>query len=348
MNIRRLSSITLFVRFVGMGALAALAACSSDDASSGPSTAAKTVVVRVTAAAGGSVEDEAGHAKLVIPAGALESDTDITLAILPKSGGALVDVADFGPDGLEFLRPVTLELKADAALAGDESLVLAVEEEGTFKELPGSTYANGVAKGDIEHFSKYSVIRSGRKVGIPSECLDAYENMKGCGGDPVGTWTVADHCDPSEALNRAPGEVRDCEELTAQVIGHSDTREWTITATTIKIGAGTRTTTTIIDFPLACVPPLDGESPTCDALTPAGGMACRGRTASECRCEVTEVDADTEEPLSVTFTGSTFTASEDGPNDLPGEYCVNGDLLYLAFHKQEGRRDALHILKRKP
>ena len=138
----------------------AVVACSSDDPSSSSSSSSSsgssgqtgdTVTVRVSAAAGGSVADKDGKAKLDIPAGALEKDTDITLKLTEKSGNAVIEIADFGPDGLKFLKPATLEFKADSSLAtAGKSLAVAMEEGGTFKALTGSTYANGVAKAPVE------------------------------------------------------------------------------------------------------------------------------------------------------------------------------------------------------
>ena len=116
---------------------------------------------RITAAAGGTVADPSGRTSLVIPAGALAQDTDITLAILPKSQSAVVEISDFGPDGLKVLKPAALTIKGDATLAPSGKLALALDEGAGFKEIPGSTYANGAASGPITHFSKYSLVPAG-------------------------------------------------------------------------------------------------------------------------------------------------------------------------------------------
>jgi hypothetical protein len=135
-------------------------ACSSDD-NSGPATSTPSTT-RITAAAGGTVTDPRRNTSLVIPPGALAKDTDITLTILPKSGNAVVEISEFGPDGLTFLKPATLSIKAAASLAPvGQSLILGVKEGGEFKALPGSSYANGVGTGPLTHFSQYSFFLGG-------------------------------------------------------------------------------------------------------------------------------------------------------------------------------------------
>ena len=219
-------------------------ACSSDDSGPGGGTAASTTTVRVTAAAGGSVADPSGKTKLDIPPGALAADTDITLSILPKSGAAVVDVSEFGPDGLQFLKPVTLTIKADAALAtGDKTLALAVNEGADFKAIPGSTFANGVATASITHFSRYTVVVVDGKLVIkpPASCVEARASFTACGGDPKGSWTFAEFCVDATVKQSGDGESNNvCPENSVD-IDYTLAREVTIDATTLKIGAGKTT-----------------------------------------------------------------------------------------------------------
>ncbi len=138
-----------------------MGACSSDDPTpaGGGTTSAST---RISAAAGGTVTGPGGQTSLSIPPGALAQDTDITLAITPKSSSAVVEISDFGPDGLKFLKPATLSIKGDAALApAGKSLAVAVGEGADFKPIEGSTYANGAATASITHFSRYTLVAVG-------------------------------------------------------------------------------------------------------------------------------------------------------------------------------------------
>ena len=146
-----------------MGAASIVGACSSDDPTPAPTGGGTTSgSTRISAAAGGIVADPSGRTSLSIPPGALAKDTDITLAITPKSSSALVEISDFGPDGLTFLKPATLSIKGDAALApSGKSLAIAVGEGAEFKPIEGSTYANGAATASITHFSKYTLVAVG-------------------------------------------------------------------------------------------------------------------------------------------------------------------------------------------
>lgn len=101
----------------------------------------------------------AGDITLTIPAGALATDTEITLKVVPKYAEALVAVGQFGPDGLVFAKPATLAIKAASTLApADHTLVIGLDEGGTFTPVDGSTSQNDVVSAPIEHFTNYSVM----------------------------------------------------------------------------------------------------------------------------------------------------------------------------------------------
>jgi hypothetical protein len=329
-------------------------ACSSDETSTSSSSSSggsssgqtdDTVTVRVSAAAGGSVSDKDGKAKLDIPPGALEKDTDITLKLSEKSGAAVVEIADFGPDGLTFLKPATLELKADAALApAGKSLAVAMEEGGAFKALTGSTYATGIAKALVEHFTKFSVIVVDGVATLvdPASCQDARAQYQPCGGDPKGVWTFADFCpDPAAAAGLDPFQGK-CNGYVGGLEIVS-TRELTIDATTTTSGPGTVTLKFTGDFPASCIAEAtDGGTSDCTTFSNGGGTVCTDQGGGQCRCETTEVkqeEAGTPEPY--TTNGSNWTGSENS-----GTYCVSGDVLYYR-ENTDSSLPLLYVLKRK-
>lgn len=328
-------------------------ACSSDETSTSSSSSGSsgqtgdTVTVRVSAATGGSIADKDGKAKLDIPAGALEKDTDITLKLTAKSGAAVIEVADFGPDGLKFLKPATLEFKADPSLApSGKSLAVAMEEGGTFKALPGSTYANGVAKAPVDHFTKFSVIIIDGFVTLvePSSCQDARAQFTPCGGDPVGTWTFAEFCLDPNAIKvpdpfqgKCPGYAG-----TAEI---TQARDVTITSTTVAVSAGPSTVKFVSDFPLQCiVDATDGGVTQCGDY---GGSTnpCVDKGGGQCHCESTEIDDKAAEaPSPYTTSGSTWTDDEG----RTGKYCVSGDILYYISDPGDAQlSNLLYVLKRK-
>lgn len=344
-NVTRILSCLGLMGIFGVGSLVACSDSEEKTNTPGTTNGGETVTVHVTAAAGGVVEDKSGKAKLSIPPGALAQDTDITLAITAKTGNAVADVADFGPDGLQFLKPVQLELKGDAALAPQgKSLAVAMETAGTFNALPGSTYANGVAKADVAHFTKFSLVVVDGKVTLvdPTSCQDARAKFVACGGDPSGTWEFADFCpDPSMFKDPTNGQ---CPQY-AIGVDFTSTQLVTITSTTIQSGAGTLTSKITGNFPKSCFTPDGGTAPDCATFADqAKGRTCNDLGAN-CECTETKVEqkeANTPEPYTVN--GNVWTNSSDSSS---GEYCVSGDLLYFKEQVAEGRQGLLYVLKRK-
>lgn len=342
-------------------------ACSSDDSGGGGGSSggtSSTTTVRVSAATGGTVADPTGTTKLDIPAGALAADTDITLAILPKSGAAVVDISEFGPDGLQFLKPVTLTIKADAALAtGGKTLALAVNEGADFKAIPGSAYANGAATASITHFSKYTVVFVDGEIVVvpPASCTEARTGFTPCGGDPKGTWTFAEFCAAGGAL--APGGAG-CPETTID-IDYTINRDVVIDANNITIGAGTNKIVATYNYFLACFGRLpDGGAsgatiPTCAEIqkkeyTDKGKAGtCVDKAGGYCSC--TEIGeqaavADAPQPYTTNGTQITSTKVEDGVSKMStSDYCVKGGLLTVRETGNDGGADKaqIYVLKRK-
>jgi hypothetical protein len=133
-----------------------LVAC-SDGGSHSTSDAGSPGATLIGAAHGGIVTS--GDITLTIPAGALATDTEITLKVVPKYSEALVGVGQFGPDGLVFAKPATLAIKAASTLAAaGDTLVIGLDDGGTFTPVQGSTSQNDVVSAPIEHFTSYSVM----------------------------------------------------------------------------------------------------------------------------------------------------------------------------------------------
>lgn len=112
----------------------------------------------------GGGEIEAGDVVLVIPAGALPSDVEISVEPVDESelpDGVLI-AYDFGPDGLEFDEPVELTIQYDdTGLSLEQEQDVAIhllQSDGTLLALPTvvDTDANTVTA-LITHFSIYTV-----------------------------------------------------------------------------------------------------------------------------------------------------------------------------------------------
>lgn len=352
MRTHKLFPIVLSFLVAGVGVLVACSDDSSTNSTSSSGSASDTVTVRMTAATGGTISDKGGKATLSVPPGALEKDTEITLKVSPASGGAVGDVYDFGPDGLKFLKPSTLVIKADAALApAGKSLAVAIEEGGKYKALTGSKYENGVATGTIEHFTKFSLVVVDGQVTLvdPTSCQDARTKFVACGGDPKGAWLFADFCPDPTSLPKDPLKDK-CAQYTLAV-DMTSTREVTIDATTLGTGPGKETVVLTGTFPASCFAD-DGGTPTCDSFNdPAESRTCTDKGSGMCECTETTVTDKPDNPKSDTYTTdsatNTITFTNKDGKVTAGEYCVSGDILYFKEKPQDGKVGLLYVLKRK-
>lgn len=343
---------------LGIGCTGIVVACSSDEAPAKSTTG--TTTVRVSAAAGGTVTDPSGKTSLVIPPGALDKDTDITLTLLAKSGGAVVDVSEFGPDGLTFLKPVALTIKADAALAPTgKSLAVGVNDGADFKAVEGSTFANGAATASIMHFSRYTVIVVDGKLVLqpPSTCTDARSTFAPCGGDPTGTWSFAEFC-TAKQIDSAGGAGL-CPENSVD-IDYTINRDVIIDATTIRIAAGSSSIVATFNYFLGCFGRVPDSGTTYDAgvndcatvqqefytkRNKAG--TCVDKAGGYCACTETSQTTDEEELQTYKTSGSTLTVTKKDGKVETSEFCVKGDLLYSKQPDKDGQPGQIYVLKRK-
>ena len=117
--------------------------------------AADSAAVQV-GAAGGVVT--VGPHRLEIPAGALDTAVVITARIVPDT----VNRVDFGPDGLEFSRPVWLRMSyANCNLLGSllpKRIALTSDALVILEYLPSvDSFSQQVVTGKVTHFSTYAV-----------------------------------------------------------------------------------------------------------------------------------------------------------------------------------------------
>jgi hypothetical protein len=191
-----------------------------DGGSHAPSDAGSPEATLISAAQGGVVADSSGDITLTIPAGALATDTEITLKVVPKYAEALVAVGQFGPDGLVFAKPATLAIKAASTLVpAGHTLVIGLDEGGTFTPVPGSTSQDNVVSAPIEHFSSYSLMAGNEQ---PTLRCDNSVQLSLVPADPGTTEMVytglniavpnffkdnvlITSCDPPMVVNHLPG-----------------------------------------------------------------------------------------------------------------------------------------------
>lgn len=291
--------------------LMAMAGCGDDDAGAG---AGESVSVDVSAEEGGEVE--VGGATLTIPGGALAEDTTITAETMEADGLPDSDTLnglayDFGPDGLEFLTPVTLELPVDGEPGEGQEAVVSWLDGDTWVDV-NSTVTGGVVSAEIEHFTTF-IVRF-RDAG-PVSC----EFDIGCaGGDITGTWNINGLC--ANLLEEGFEEL--CPTAVVEIIidgsgsvtfNSNDTYEVDI------VISGTID----IEFPADCT---EGAQSCAGFLgTDAGDPECTGTPSSGCNCTGV-LDNSDDGPSSGTYTTSGNEITFDGETES-GAYCVAGDTL---------------------
>ena len=109
---------------------------------------------RIRAAEGGLVE--LGGFRVDIPAGALPSDTVVTIDLPSDPVLAGRVVAEFGPHGIRFNTPVTLSFPLTGVVLTGKPIQVARWENGAWTPLGGIVDAAGtVLSSTTPHFSMY-------------------------------------------------------------------------------------------------------------------------------------------------------------------------------------------------
>lgn len=156
----------------------------------------------VQAKANEMAELSVGAAKLKVPAGALDSDTTLTVQVVskkdkPASKDVALDVYDFGPNGLTFKAEVELEFDVtQVSVPKSKHVDVAVldEKSGSWQVIPPTPDPKpGKISAKIAHFSLYTVILS-ENTGQGPVTGQCGADFVPCGGDLVGTWNFKTGC----------------------------------------------------------------------------------------------------------------------------------------------------------
>jgi hypothetical protein len=311
----------------------------ADDDAADDDAADDTLTVAVSADEGGTVADEAGTAALVIPAGALATDQDITLAVSAASNGAETNVYDFGPDGLSFEAPVTLSIDYDGEVPDGMKAVLAVEENGEWVEIDGSSASAGVVSGEITHFSAFTVILVNGEIVLTSACADRLDGFTPCGGDLQGAWTLHEFCFPpidagsSDSGFQCSGMYVDVDYQVSGTI--------TFTADTVTVGEQQSSMSSMLNVPVSC---LTSSGATCDML--ADDTTSCAVSGDLCQCsEPASTNTDPAgEPENYSVDGNELTVEEsDGAKTYP--FCITGDELEVLVDSEGSDGTITQILQ---
>lgn len=326
----------------------AMARCGGDDGGSTGATPdpdeGKTITKPVTAAEGGIVTTDSGNVLLNISKNALAADTDITLAIA-AADGTETSVYDFGPDGLQFLVPVDLQIKYDGTPGDKQHAALAWYDEtkAEWVEVENSSVKDGVVSGKITHFSKFSIILVGDDVVVVSECKSVAEEFSACGGDVEGTWKFKDVCMDDTVIGSNPFEDT-CPTATVEV-----EVEWDATITfnadnTYTQAMTSQSMTATYNVPLSCLTQMGGAAACVSGEEGMfGDEATCGVDGDACVCHSAKTDTIEDPNQSGTYAVSgntlTITESSGGGPDKPMNFCRAGNLVVVEVIEEDTDED---------
>ena len=100
----------------------------------------------ITASEGGEIEVAGGEAKIKIPAGALDKDTEISVTLYTTDGfknkkALASNVVEFGPSGTKFKKPVVITINAGKAVKGKTVAAAVMKSDGTWSYSEKGAYA---------------------------------------------------------------------------------------------------------------------------------------------------------------------------------------------------------------
>lgn len=100
----------------------------------------------VKAEEGGEIEVAGGEAKIKIPAGALDKDTEISVKLYKTDGfnnkkALASNVVEFGPSGTKFKKPVIITINAEKAVKGKTVAAAVMKSDGTWSYSEKGAYA---------------------------------------------------------------------------------------------------------------------------------------------------------------------------------------------------------------
>jgi len=138
--------IAVAVLCIGLGQ------CKSDDPSDTDGSVSGDRVTKTIGSSGGTITSNSGVFTLVVPAGALSSDVEVSIeeidpATYPQKDSLFTSVAEIGPSGTSFAIPAMLSLTIGGVAPSGKKAIVARLDTGSWSELSGSTRDGGQVYG---------------------------------------------------------------------------------------------------------------------------------------------------------------------------------------------------------
>lgn len=145
----------------------------------------------ITASEGGEIEVAGGEAKIKIPAGALDKDTEISVTLYTTDGfknkkALASNVVEFGPSGTKFKKPVIITINTEKAIKGKTVAAAVMKSDGSWSYSEKGAYA--VLDGFDEAGDPIMTTAAGDPIMISNGNLTTAAGdpiMNAAAGDPI-------------------------------------------------------------------------------------------------------------------------------------------------------------------
>ena len=132
-----------------------IAACSSADESARGGRSTDGAETSTVTTGGARLRSADGRVSLLIPAGALESDTELRLTARPKSNETLSEIFEFAPDGFQFDSEATLLITIQGGVG---ARIARLNSEGRWTAIESGSDGTGEHSARVRSLGTFSLI----------------------------------------------------------------------------------------------------------------------------------------------------------------------------------------------
>jgi hypothetical protein len=148
----------------------------------------------IPAATGGTISTGQGWGTLIIPAGSLEKDAEVSLTPGPAQSGSVTSVYDVDPADTTFDPVASLSIVYDGEPGVGNIVVLALLANGIWEEVAGSSLSEGRLSGGISVGGRYAGVLRTSPGQLSIDCAKIWRDFSPCGGEIATTWRQVATC----------------------------------------------------------------------------------------------------------------------------------------------------------
>jgi hypothetical protein len=308
--------------------------------------AGKSASGLVKAAEGGELS--VGAAKLKVPAGGLDKDTELTLKAVDKGGlngkEVPLDLYELVPEDLVFKMPAELEFDVSKIAVGSNKRLEIAEFDkgsGNRKVLPNPKASGKFMSVKISRGGSYSVVLVDKDAPAAGQCG---ADFVACGGDLTGSWGLTTGCitaSPASLGAEVPAELASCSEKPSAAVVISLSGTVSFNADSSYSVDQSITLQPQVQVTQAC---LDQAASSCAELEGSQqGALCVIQLPAETQ---PETDMGTWSADGSRLSLASMLPPEAGTAPVVS-YCVEGDTLTIRMVRASEQRVDLFVAQRK-